>query len=51
MFILLHHLGLPTGAAIVVSVIMIKVVKAALARRPLSGPGTARDRHGRGPQR
>ena len=32
MFILLHHLGLPTGAAIVVSIIIIKIVKAALAR-------------------
>jgi len=51
MFILLHHLGLPTGAAIVVSIIIIKIVKAALARRPLSGPGAARDRHDRGPRR
>jgi hypothetical protein len=39
MFILLQHLNLPTGAAIAVSIIVIKAVKAGLARWPLSRPG------------
>jgi hypothetical protein len=43
MFILLQHLGLPTGAAIVVSIIVIKVVKAGLARSHLYRTG-GRDR-------
>ena len=50
MFILLQHLGLPTGAAIAVSIIVIKAVKAGLARWPLSRPG-AHDRRDRGPGR
>ncbi len=50
MFILLQHLGLPTGAAIVVSIIIIKLVKAALTRR-FPGSGAAHDRHTRGPRR
>ena len=51
MFILLQHLGLPTGAAIVVSIIIIKAVKATLARRTSSRPGVTGDRRDRGPRR
>jgi hypothetical protein len=51
MFILLQHLGLPTGAAIVVSIIVIKAVKAGLTRGPSSRSGAARDRRDRGPRR
>jgi len=50
MFILLQHLGLPTGAAIVVIIIIIKIVKAALARR-FPGSGAAYDRHNQGLRR
>jgi hypothetical protein len=50
MFILLQHLGLPTGAAIAVSVIVIKVVRAGLARWPLARP-PARDRRDERPGR
>jgi len=48
MFMLLQHLGLPTGAAIAVSIIVIKAVKAGLARGPFLRPGEARDHHDRG---
>jgi hypothetical protein len=51
MFILLQHLGLPTGAAIVVSIIVIKAVKAGLARGPFSRSGGSRDRRDRGSER
>jgi len=51
MFILLQHLGLPTGAAIVVSIIVIKAVRAGLARRPDARRGATRDRRDRGPRR
>jgi len=50
MFILLQHLGLPTGAAIVISIIVIKITKAGLSRGPFPGRG-ARDRHDHQPRR
>ena len=53
MFILLQHLGLPTGAAIVVDIIVIKAVKGGLARfggrGPRSRSGAERDDRDRGP--
>jgi hypothetical protein len=51
MFILLQHLGLPTGASIVVTIIVIKAVKAGLARGTASRSGAARDRDDREPRR